>query len=435
MSSGNVRLRGELRSVLSGSESRAVLFDRSTSSDDHIRSATAAVIERVRRSGDNALIEMAREFDGASLTALETPRFAIDTALNSLSPPLRRALQRAAENIRRAHEGFVPAERVVETEAGVSVGRRPDPYERVGVYAPGGRAVYPSSVLMGVIPARVAGVREVILCSPPGASGLPHPMVLAAAGVAGVDRVFAAGGAGAIAALAIGTQSVPRVQKIVGPGNAFVAEAKLQLSGIVAFDSPAGPSELLVIADESANAATLAREMLAQAEHDPRAAVVAVCSTEALAQRLSDVVGALTPRQERGAIIAESLASRGAILWCNSRRVILDFIAEFAPEHLLLATSDAEELCRQARNAGTVFVGECSSVAFGDYMTGANHVLPTGTLARSYSGLSTLDFVRWTTHQRVTRDAARSLSEDVAMLAREEGLPAHALAAQAWRNI
>ncbi|MFN2316076.1 MAG: histidinol dehydrogenase, partial [Gemmatimonadales bacterium] len=302
---------------------------------------------------------------------------------------------------------------------------------RVGVYAPGGRAAYPSSVLMGAVPARVAGVGEVILCSPPGPTGEPSDVVLAAAALAGVDRVFALGGAGAITAMAYGTESVPRVDRIVGPGNAWVAEAKLQVSGAVAIDSPAGPSELLILADDSADLDILVREMLAQAEHDPAAAVVAIVVGAGVRELASRLLAAMA-REPRGTVIQAALASRGAVLAAASLDDAIVFANDWAAEHLLVATRDNDAVLPRLRNAGTVFVGTSSSVAFGDYMTGANHVLPTGGLARCYSGLSTLDFVRWTTWQRVDRAAAARLAAPVGIFADSEGLPAHAAAARQW---
>jgi histidinol dehydrogenase len=302
----------------------------------------------------------------------------------------------------------------------------------VGVYAPGGAAAYPSSVLMGVVPARVAGVREIVLCSPPGPTGRPSDVVLAAAALGGVSRVFALGGAGAIAAMAYGTESVPRVDRIVGPGNAYVAEAKLQVASVVAIDSPAGPSELLVLADESADPVLVARELLAQAEHDPLAAVVAVTTSARAAEAIRAALAELLPAQPRRSICATALARQGAVLWADSLDDAIAFANAYAPEHLLLVLGELDAALAKVRNAGTVFVGAGASVAFGDYMTGANHVLPTGGLARSYSGLSTLDFVRWTTYQRVSPAAAARLASDVAAFADAEGLPGHAMAARAW---
>lgn len=411
------------------------MFDRSSSRDASIRARTTEIIESVRHNGDAALRSLAQELDGVALEALEVPRRRWTSALDALDPALRRAMERSTENIRCVHQAFLPKTQEVESEPGIIVGRRPDPLGRVGVYAPGGRAAYPSSVLMGVVPARVAGVGEIIVCSPPGrGTGRSSDVVLAAAALAGADRVFALGGAGAIAALAYGTESVPRVDRIVGPGNAYVAEAKIQVASAVAIDSPAGPSELLVITDDSADSQLVAREMLAQAEHDPLAAVVAIATSRDLAEAISRSIEELLPTQPRAEIVAAALRGQGAVLWSDSVSSAVAFANEYAPEHLLLVVSQPNAVLECVRNAGTVFVGSCASVAFGDYMTGANHVLPTGGLARSYSGLSTLDFVRWTSYQRVTRDAAAHLAQDVGVFADAEQLGGHAFAARAWRE-
>jgi histidinol dehydrogenase len=257
--------------------------------------------------------------------------------------------------------------------------------------------------------------------------------VLAAAAVAEVDRVFALGGAGAIAALAYGTESVPAVDRIVGPGNAWVAEAKCQVASRVPIDSPAGPSELLVLLDASSDVEAVARELLAQAEHDPEAAVVAVALDDGTARRLVDRIAALAPAAERADVVGPALAGRGAVLLASSLDEAVTFAERWAPEHLLLAVEGAEGLSARIRNAGTVFVGTSSSGAFGDYLTGANHVLPTAGAARAWSGLSTLDFVRWTTVQIVSAAGAASLAADTEVFATAEGLHAHAAAARAWR--
>ena len=413
-------------------EQRRALFDRTTSSDEKVRTETAAILDYVRERGDEALRALARELDGATLREVEVPRARWRSALGSLDPALRRAMERAAANIAAAHRAFLPQASEVETEPGILIGRRPDALRRVGVYAPGGRAAYPSSVLMGAIPARIAGVEEVVLCSPPVADGRPSPVVLAAAELANVDRVFAVGGAGAIGAMAYGTESVPRVDRIVGPGNAYVAEAKLQVSGTVAIDSPAGPSELLVIADEDADAEIVARELMAQAEHDPRASVIAVGTGDGIVARIEAAVARTWTEQARREIIGEALATAGGVLRAVSLDEAIVFANAYAPEHLLLLVTEPLAVLQRVRGAGTVFLGATSSVAYGDYMTGANHVLPTGGLARSYSGLSTLDFVRWTTYQRVDEMAAARMAADVGMLADAEQLPAHAAAARAW---
>jgi histidinol dehydrogenase len=424
-----LRFRGPFAS-LSPADRRALL-ERGTSGDQCVRQSVAEIIADVRARGDAGLKDLSARFDPAVPVTLEVPRAEMRRALDGLDANLRRAMQRSARNIERVHRAGLPQSYAVVPEPGISIVRRPDPLGRVGIYAPGGRASYPSSVLMAAVPARVAGVNEVVLCSPPAASGIPADVVLAAAELAGIDRVFAIGGAGAIAAMAYGTESVPRVDRIVGPGNAWVAEAKLRVVDVVSIDSPAGPSELLVIADESATASLIATEMLAQAEHDPLACVVAVC----VGQRIADaVVGALDAGlggQPRAAIIGQALASRGGVIVVATFEEAVTVANSYAPEHLLLAGSTAW-LVERVRNAGTVFVGETSSVAFGDYVTGANHVLPTGGLARAYSGLSVLDFFRWTTLQRVDRSAAESLAADTASFAAGEGLPGHALAARQW---
>ena len=434
MSDSPVRFMGDLATLRKDARLYRALIERTSSRDTAVRSATAAIVERVRRDGDTALHALARELDGVELESLEVSLRVRRKALDALAAPLRAALERAAANIASAHRAFLPVAVEVETEPGVIVGRRPDPLDVVGVYAPGGRGAYPSSVLMGVIPARVAGVGTVILCSPPARDGLPSPVVLAAAELGRADRVFAIGGAGAIAAMAFGTETIPAVGRIVGPGNAYVAEAKLQVqaSGSVAIDSPAGPSELLVVADATADADVVAREMLAQAEHDPLAQVILATDDEAFARRTAAAITMLLPRQNRADVIEQSLRDRGAIIWADTLASAADFVATYAPEHLLLAGKRAEGLLATVRNTGTVFVGEASSVAFGDYMTGANHVLPTGGAARSYSGLSTSDFMRWTTYQRVSPAAAASLASDVGVFAASEELMAHATAARAW---
>lgn len=427
-----VRWTGPLCAL--SADDRRLLLDRSSSGDADVRARTASIVAQVRAGGDAALRALALELDGVTLADIEVPKSRWASALDALDPALRQAMERAAVNIERVHRAFLPTAQETESEPGVIVGRRPDPLGRVGVYAPGGRAAYPSSLLMGVVPARVAGVGEIIVCSPPSRdTGEPSDVVLAAAALAKADRVFALGGAGAIAALAYGTSSVPRVDRIVGPGNAYVAEAKLQVANVVGIDSPAGPSELLVLLDDSSDPELVAREMLAQAEHDPLAAVVAIATGERAAQAVLRALGEMSGSQPRAGIIAESLAGQGAVLWADSLDDAVAFANAYAAEHVLLLVARADETLARLRHAGTVFVGAHASVAFGDYMTGANHVLPTGGLARSYSGLSTLDFVRWTSYQRVTEDAAARLAEDVGVFADAEGLGGHALAARAHR--
>lgn len=430
MNAPGLAVRGSVSTL--DARARAVLFARATSADPVVRERTARIIARVRADGDDALRALALEFDGVVLESLEVPRTAWRGALAALDPALRRSLERAIANIRQVHEAFRPMASQTITADGVIIGRRPDPLGRVGVYAPGGRATYPSSLLMGVVPARVAGVDEVVVCSPPGPDGRPGPVLLAAAELADADRLFVVGGAGAVAAMALGTATIPAVDRIVGPGNAYVAEAKAQLSSVTAIDAPAGPSELLIIADDAASPDVLARELLAQAEHDPMAAVVMVATSAALLDAVGRRLAEEVPREPRAQVIAAALSSRGGLLLAESLAEAVSFSNQWAPEHLLLAVRDPDALVPSLRHAGTIFLGTCASVAFGDYMTGANHVLPTGGLARAWSGLSTVDFYRWTTWQRIGRDAAAALADDVGVFADAEGLPAHAASARQW---
>ena len=354
-----------------------------------------------------------------------------DAALGELPVQVRQALLRAAGNIRSFHAAQIPGDVVFDVEAGVRITRTVVPLERVGVYAPGGRAAYPSSVLMGVVPARVAGVGEVVVCSPPGPELVPPMEVLAACAVAGADRLFAIGGAGAIAALAFGTQTVSAVDAIVGPGNRWVSEAKRQVAGRVVIDCPAGPSEVLVVADDSADASWVAHELLAQAEHDPDATCVLVTTSERVARESRAALGRLLADAPRAGVARAALASAGAILLASSDADAFDFAQRYAPEHLSIMTVSGVGDARRVRTAGTTFVGGHASVAFGDYLTGANHVLPTEGRARSFSGLSAQHFLRSYTIQEVTREGAAAMADDVATLATAEGLPAHAAAALA----
>ncbi len=406
------------------------LLVRGRAGDPDVGRSVAADVAAVRCRGDAALRELALRYDGVELDAVEVPPEAAGAALASLEPDLRAALESAAEAIRSFHAAQRPRPLTFTAAPGLTLGRRPDPLRRVGVYAPGGRAAYPSSVLMGAVPARVAGVEEVVVCSPPGPDGRPSPLVLAACAVAGVDRVFALGGAGAVAALALGTQTVPRVDRVVGPGNAYVAEAKRQLSGIVGTDAPAGPSELLVIGEDGADPACVALEMLAQAEHDPDAASVLVTPSETLAAAVAGELGRRWAQEPRADIVRASLDTAGGLLVSEDVDAAVAFAERYAPEHLLLLVREPRAVLERVRSAGTVFLGPTTSVAFGDYATGANHVLPTGGLARAWSGLSLDDFVRWTTWQEADAGAAVALAGVVAPLAEAEGLPAHAAAAR-----
>ncbi len=430
MTQSVVRFQGPLASLTA--EDRQALLGRRGVGDRGVRSAVAAVLDAVRLRRDGAVLEFTAQFDRVTPARLEVPKALWAEARDGLDPAVRSALERAARNIEQVHRAGRPLATIVEPEPGVRIERRPYPLNRVGVYVPGGLAAYPSSVLMGVVPAKVAGVKEVVVCSPPGPNGVPAQAILAAAAMAGADRVFAIGGAQAIGAMAYGTETVPSVDRIVGPGNAYVMEAKLQVSDWVGIDGPAGPSEILIIADDSTDPDLVAAEMIAQAEHDPDAS----CSALGIRHSALGGVAAALERRIRGAgredVVRLALGARGALVTVSDLEEAARFANEFGAEHLLLAFEGAAAEVDRFRTAGAVFVGPSSSVVFGDYLTGANHVLPTGGLARGYSGLGALDFFRWTTYQTVSPAAAGRLAGDTAVLARAEGLPGHAAAAEQW---
>ena len=407
------------------------LFDRAPTDDPSLATSVAAMIRDVRVRGDVALMEMAERFDGVRLGDLEVPLTVREEAAETLDGNVRTALERAAANIRRFHEAQIPVDVTLEVEPGVRITRAWTPLARVGVYAPGGRAAYPSSVLMGVVPAKAAGVADVIVCSPPGPSGLPPREVLAASVIGGADRLFSIGGAGAVAALTYGTESVPIVDAVVGPGNRWVTEAKRQVAGEVLIDSPAGPSEVLVLADEEASPRLVALEMMAQAEHDPDAACVLVTTSPELAAEAEEELATLLETAPRAEICVRALRAAGAVLVAASLDEALAFVERYAPEHLSVMTRGAASDARRVRTAGTTFVGAEASVAFGDYLTGANHVLPTGGRARSFSGLSTAHYLRSYTLQEIDTRGAAAMASDVVLLAEAEGLAAHAQAASA----
>lgn len=404
------------------------LCERGPKEDSDVSATVRQVIADVRDQADAALVAMASRFDGVELAEIEVPRDRWDAAVRALPAGVRQALSHAASNLRSFHTAQIPGDIVFDVEPGVRITRVVTPLGAVGVYAPGGTAAYPSSVLMGVVPARVAGVAEIVVCSPPGPDGTPPKEVLAACAIAGADRLFAVGGAGAIAALAFGTETVPPVDAIVGPGNRWVNEAKQQVAGRVVIDCPAGPSEVLVLADDSANATWAAHELLAQAEHDPDAACVLVTTSERIACESREILGRLLAETPRAVVARAALASAGAILLAKSDTEAFDFAQRYAPEHLSIMTASGAGDARRVRAAGTTFVGDYASVAFGDYLTGANHVLPTSGRSRSFSGLSVQHFLRSYTIQEVTQEGAAAMAADVATLAMAEGLPAHAAA-------
>ncbi len=410
---------------------RRRLLERAPEDAPDVAAAVAELLSAVRTRGDDALREMEARFDGVELAELEVPRDRWEEAVDALAPEVRGALERAVRNIRRFHEAQMPTDVTVEVEPGVTITRTWTPLDAVGVYAPGGRAAYPSSVLMGVVPAKAAGVPEVVVCSPPGPSGVPPAEVMAACALGGADRLFALGGAGAVGALAFGTESVRAVDAIVGPGNRWVTEAKRQVAGDVVIDSLAGPSEVLVVADEAADPTFVAHELLAQAEHDPYAACVLVTTSGAVAHAARDELARLLEAAPRREVAAAALAGAGAIIVSDTLDDALAFARAYAPEHLSIMTTNAAADAKRVPTAGTTFLGAPSSVAFGDYLTGANHVLPTAGRARSFSGLSALHFMRSYTVQELSREGAASLADDVTVLAEAEGLPAHRDAAAA----
>ena len=424
-----LRARGRI-SELSDTD-RAALIEREPMAEAGVSETVTDIMVNVRNRGDAALMDMAARFDGVEDLTIEIPRDAWAQAVDELDPLVRTALQRASVNIRRFHVAQLPDDVTVNVEPGVHITRRWVALERVGIYAPGGTAAYPSSVLMGAVPARAARVDEVIVCSPPGPDGRPPDAVLAACHIAEADRLFSIGGAGAVAALAYGTETVPAVDAIVGPGNRWVTEAKRQVAGRVVIDSPAGPSEILVLADHTADPDLVAYEVMAQAEHDPDAACVVVTTCADIAARIEAALARLIAEAPRVEIVTEALAAFGAILIADSLAEALRFTDAFAAEHLSIMTKDAAAHARALRNAGTTFVGPAASVAFGDYITGANHVLPTAGRSRSFSGLSTHHFLRSFTIQEIDENGAAALSADVVRLAEAEGLPAHADAARA----
>ena len=391
-----------------------------------VTGTVSAIIEEVRRHGDDALLRYAQQFDGAQLTHLEVPGQVLDQAVADLAPDFRTILEEAAENIRNFHRRQVRNSFVISEKDGVILGQKVTPIERVGLYIPGGTAAYPSSVLMNCIPAKIAGCREIIMVSPPTCNGDVNPVILAAARIAGVDRVFRCGGAQAVAALAYGTESIPRVDKIVGPGNAFVAEAKRQVFGRVAIDMIAGPSEILVLADGASNPRQVAADMLSQAEHDRMASAVLVTDSAAFAQAVSNELERQIPLLPRADIARESIDRCGKIIVADDLLQAIDIANEIAPEHLELCVDNPFDYLDKIRNAGSIFLGRHCPEALGDYFAGPNHTLPTSGTARFSSPLSVDDFVKKSQFTYYTGDALSAVSDKIARFARQEGLEAHA---------
>lgn len=419
-----------LSRVLLGSERAAQLLNRSTSFAAGVDDKVAAIVHEIRTRGDAALIEFTEQFDkrspvsGSGAGSYEIDRARWDAAAATVAAPVRAALQRAAARITTFHQKQLEADIVQEAD-GIRLELRSTPLARVGIYVPGGTARYPSSVLMTAVPARVAGVDEIIMVTP-GASA----ETLCAAQIAGVHRVFEIGGAQAVAALAYGTATVPRVDKIVGPGNQWVASAKRQVYGEVDIDSIAGPSEVLIIADDSAPAAWIAADLLAQAEHDTEARAILVTTSSALADDVDRALAAQLATLPRRAIAEAAIRDYGAAVIVGTIDEAVAFANRYAPEHLELQVRESRSVAARIRNAGAIFVGKWASEAAGDYIAGANHVLPTGGAARYASPLGVYDFRKRTSLVEYTQAAAFADAEDIAALAAVEGLDAHGRSAQ-----
>lgn len=386
-----------------------------------------AIVQDVAQNGDAALRAYEKKFDRADLTALEVSPAEWDAAMDAVEPEFLQILQEAAANIRRYHEKQVRASYVVNEQPGVLLGQRILPIEKVGVYVPGGTAAYPSTVLMDTIPAKLAGCGQIVMVTPPAPDGSIRPAILAAARIAGVDRVFRLGGAQAIAALAYGTESVPRVDKIVGPGNAYVAEAKKQVFGRVAIDMVAGPSEILVVADGTCDPVFVAADLLSQAEHDRLATAVLVTDSAAFAQAVAGELERQIPLLPRAEIARASIDGSGKIIVAeNDLKKAIEIANELAPEHLELCVDNPFDYLDQIRCAGSVFLGKNCPEALGDYFAGPNHTLPTCGTARFSSALSVDDFVKKSQFTYYTADALRAVSGKIAAFAMQEGLQAHA---------
>lgn len=400
------------------------IFARGTAETD-VSDSVADILAEVRQKGDAALLAYAKQFDKADLQALEVSEAEIDAAFQKVEPAFIAVLQQAAENIRAFHRRQVRNSFVI-TGDGIATGQKITPIAKIGLYVPGGTAAYPSTVLMDAIPAKIAGCKEICITTPALPDGSINPVILAAAKIAGVDRIFKTGGAQAVAALAYGTQSVPKVDKIVGPGNAFVAEAKRQVFGLVAIDMIAGPSEILVIADGKSNAAYVAADMLSQAEHDKMASAVLVTDSMALAEAVSAELErqlALLPREE---IARTSIEQNGKIIVADRLDDVIAVANEIAPEHLELCVDNPFDYLDKIENAGSIFMGRYCPEALGDYFAGPNHTLPTSGTARFSSPLSVDDFVKKSQYTYYTKDALGAVADQIALFAQKEGLEAHA---------
>ena len=384
------------------------------------------IIAQVRAKGDEALKRYTKEFDGVDITSVEVGQGAIDEGFRMADPMLVDILYRASERVAAFHQHQVRNSFLVNEEDGILMGQKIIPLERVGLYVPGGTAAYPSSVIMNCIPAKLAGVKEIVMVTPPGKDGKIPPNILAAARICGVNRVFRVGGAQAIAALAYSTESVPRVDKIVGPGNQFVAEAKKQVFGKVGIDMVAGPSEILVIADGKCDPRIVAADLLSQAEHDKNASAVLVTDSEALAVAVQAAIEEQLPKLRREEIARASIDTNGKIIVADNLDTAVEIANEIAPEHLEVCVDQPFDYLDKIKNAGSIFLGRNCPEALGDYFAGPNHTLPTSGTARFSSPLSVDDFVKKTQYTYYTRPALEKAQPTVSIFAKQEGLTAHA---------
>ncbi|MBP3375897.1 MAG: histidinol dehydrogenase [Clostridia bacterium] len=411
-----------------GEVSNSEIFARAVPAVN-VEDTVSEIIKNVKERGDAALFEYCEKFDKAKLSSLLVSEEEIDEAYAAVEPRFIDILTRAAANIRKFHEKQVRNSFIINDSDGVVIGQKIIPVDRAGLYVPGGTAAYPSTVLMDSIPAKIAGCREVVMVTPPNKEGKVNPVILAAARIAGIDKIFKVGGAQAIAALAYGTESVPKVDKIVGPGNAFVAEAKKQVYGVVSIDMIAGPSEILVVADGKSNPRHVAADLLSQAEHDRMASAVLVTDSLSLAEKVSDELEKQIPELERKDIARESIDKNSKIIVADTLDAAIDIANEIAPEHLELCVDNPFDYLDKIRHAGSIFMGRNCPEALGDYFAGPNHTLPTSGTARFSSPLSVDDFVKKTQYTYYTKDALKKVASDVAFFANKEGLGAHAKSA------
>ncbi|WP_445474594.1 histidinol dehydrogenase [Methanococcoides methylutens] len=391
-----------------------------------VAETVSAILKDVQEKGDDGLREYTKKFDRADIQDIEVTPEEVDEAMELVDAELIRHLKIAAENIRNFHAAQLPQKTwYIEPSPGIKLGQMATPLASVGAYVPGGRASYPSTALMTIIPAKVAGVKSVVMCTPPGPDGKINPLTLAAAKVAGADHIYKVGGVQAIAAMAYGTETVLKIDKIVGPGNVFVTVAKMMVRDKAEIDFPAGPSEVLIIADDSADAAMIASDILAQAEHDPKSVSVLVTTSSALAEQTNDEVKKQASAAVRKEIVDSSLEN-AAIIVTDTMDECIAFSNDFAPEHLEIMVKDDESVLERVENAGSIFVGNYAPVAAGDYASGTNHVLPTAGYPKIYSGLNIHHFLKYSTIQKITKEGLSSIGDTIIALAEKEGLQAHA---------